>query len=231
MRVLNALRADMRFQFKQGFYLVYIVITAMYMLIIGRLPQKIADIAVPLVVFSDPSVVGFFFIGGIIMLEKVQGVLQYIAVTPLRPVEYLLAKVISLSVLAEAAGLAITAVTYRGSVNWLLLAAGILLTSVSFTLCGFAAAADCDTVNRYFIKMIPYMLFMVLPCFSAAGFPYSWLLDIFPGAAGLKLVLGAFNGIGAAGAVLYTIYLTLFDILVFFKIAGALSRMGGGGVD
>ncbi|MGM0652168.1 MAG: ABC transporter permease, partial [Bacillota bacterium] len=84
MRIVNALKADVSFQFKQGFYLVYILLTLIYMVILGVLPVEWKSTIIPLVLFSDPSMVGFFFIGALVMLEKVQGVLQYVVVTPLR---------------------------------------------------------------------------------------------------------------------------------------------------
>jgi fluoroquinolone transport system permease protein len=42
----------------------------MYLIILSFLPENIFSVALPLVVFSDPSVLGLFFIGGIILLEK-----------------------------------------------------------------------------------------------------------------------------------------------------------------
>ena len=218
MRVWRALKADMKFQFKQGFYTVYVFLTLIYMVIIIQLPKNIVSIAVPLVVFTDPSVVGFFFIGGIIMLEKVQGVIQYIVVTPLTSKEYLAAKIISLSLLAEAAGITITAVTYKGNISWVLLVLGILLSSVFFTLYGFIIAAGCNTVNEYFIKMIPYMLVIVFPCFSLIGFHNSWLFNIFPSVAGIKLVFGAFHGVSMFEAISYIIYLLIFNAILFLRV-------------
>ena len=65
MRLLNAIWSDIKFQIKQGFYLVYLIITIMYLIILSMLPENVLTIALPLVVFSDPSVLGLFFIGGI----------------------------------------------------------------------------------------------------------------------------------------------------------------------
>lgn len=229
-RVVNALKADITFQFKQGFYAVYLILTILYTIVIGQLPGEIAGFAVPLVVFSDPSVIGFFFIGGIVMLEKVQGVLQYMAVTPLRSGEYLLAKIVSLTLLAVVAGIAITAVTYAGRVQWPLLITGILLSSAFFTMFGFLVTVRCNTMNEYFIKMVPYMLVLILPCFSIIGFPYSELFRVFPSVAALELVLGAFRGIAIMKALIYITYLTVFDVLLFFwvdKILNTADVFGG----
>lgn len=195
MRFLHALWADIRFQMKQGFYLVYVMLTIMYLIILSFLPKDVLSITLPLVVFSDPSVLGLFFIGGIIMLEKVQGVLSVLVVSPLRTIEYLLSKVFSLALVSVMAAFAITGFSNYNSVNWLLLFLSTILTSGIFTLCGIIINAGCQTVNQYMIKTIPYMLLFVLPCFSLIGFPYSWVFTIVPSVAALRLMLGAYTGI------------------------------------
>jgi fluoroquinolone transport system permease protein len=225
VRVVNALKADVRFQFKQGFYLVYILLTLIYMVILGKLPQEWKSTVIPLVLFSDPSMVGFFFIGALVMLEKVQGVIQYVVVTPLRSMEYLLAKVVSLTILAIAATIMITLATYGYQLNWFLLILAVILTSSFFVLYGFIVAVRCTTLNQYFIRMIPYLLLIVLPCFSLIGFPYAWLFNIFPSVAGLKLVYGAFNGIDFLSAAAYAAYLLAANLAIARYVEKIFDRM------
>jgi fluoroquinolone transport system permease protein len=193
---------------KQGFYLVYVLITIMYLIILSFLPDNVLSIALPLVVFSDPSVLGLFFIGGIIMLEKVQGVLSVLVVSPLRTIEYLLSKVVSLALVSVLAAFAITGFSNYNNVNWLLLFLSTILTSGIFTLSGIMINAGCQTVNQYMIKTIPYMLLFVLPCVSLIGFPYSWLFTIVPSVAALRLMLGAYTGIHFYEAIALILYLT-----------------------
>jgi fluoroquinolone transport system permease protein len=225
VRIISALKADVRFQFKQGFYLVYILLTLIYMVILGKLPSTWKSTVIPLVLFSDPSMVGFFFIGALVMLEKVQGVIQYVVVTPLRSIEYLLAKVLSLTILAVAATIMITLATYGYELNWFLLILGVLLTSCFFVFYGFIVAVRCTTLNQYFIKMVPYLLLIVLPCFSLIGFPYAWLFNIFPSVAGLKLVYGAFNGIDSISAAALSIYLLAANLAIARYVEKVFDRM------
>jgi fluoroquinolone transport system permease protein len=229
LRVLNALKADVCFQFKQGFYLVYIILTIFYMILLGKLPAEWKSILVPLVIFSDPAMVGFFFIGALVMLEKLQGVTQYVVVTPLRSVEYLLAKALSLTLLALAATFLITLTVYNQPLNWFLLIPGVILTSFFFVLYGFVVAAPCVTMNQFFIRMIPFLLLIVLPCFSLVGFPYSWVFNIFPSVAGLKLVYGAFNGIGSAAIAGFTLYLVSANIVMIIYVQKVFDSMVTGG--
>jgi fluoroquinolone transport system permease protein len=207
MRLLHAVWADMRFQLKQGFYLVYVLITIMYLIILSFLPNEVLSVTLPLVVFSDPSVLGLFFIGGIIMLEKVQGVLSVLVVSPLRTIEYVLSKVITLAFVSVLAAFAITGFSHYESVSWILVFLSTVLTSGIFTLCGIMITAGCNTVNEYMIKTIPYMLLLVFPCFSLVGFPYSWLFTFIPSVAALRLMLGAYMGIPLYEAIGLIVYL------------------------
>lgn len=207
MRFLHSIRADILFQMKQGFYLVYVLLTLMYLIILSFLPEDILSVALPLVVFSDPSVLGLFFIGGIIMLEKVQGVLSVVVVSPLRTLEYILSKVVSLALVSVLASFAITGFSNYNRVSWSLLFLSTILTSGIFTMCGIIINAGCQTVNQYMIKTIPYMLVFVLPCFSLIGFPYSWIFTIIPSVAALRLMLGAYTGIPFFEAIALIVYL------------------------
>lgn len=213
MRLLHAVWADIRFQFKQGFYLVYVLITVMYLIILSFLSEDILSVGLPLVVFSDPSVLGLFFIGGIIMLEKMQGILSVLVVSPLQTIEYILSKVISLAFVSVLAAFAITGFSNYGNVNWLLLFLSTVLTSAIFTFCGIMITAGCNTVNQYMIKTVPYMFLLVLPCFSLIGFPYSDLFTIIPSVAALRLMLGAYTGIPlyeAVGLIIYLVGMNYF---------------------
>ncbi len=215
MRVINALISDLKFQAKQGFYLVYVIITTMYLIILSLLPESITATALPLVLFSDPSVLGLFFIGGIIMLEKGQGVIQVLIVSPLTTGEYIAAKVISLTIVAVAAASAIAALSFYGSINWFLFFISVILTSGIFTLFGVVINAGCTTVNQYILKTIPYMLLLVLPCFSILGSNLLYPLTLIPSVAALRLMLGAFSEIMWYESVGLILYLLVANLLLY----------------
>lgn len=215
MRLLNAIWSDIKFQTKQGFYLVYLIITIMYLIILSMLPENVLTIALPLVVFSDPSVLGLFFIGGIILLEKSQGVIMVMVVSPLRTEEYVLAKAISLALISAIAAIAITALSPINNVNWPLMIISTILTAGLFTLCGIMINAGCNNVNQYMVKTIPYMLLFILPCFSLLGFEYSYLFTVVPSVAALRLLLGAYHGIIWYEALGLTLYLILMNYIFF----------------
>ncbi len=217
IRIRKALFSDMLFQFKQGFYFIYLLIAFIYLLILGQLPLKFADIALPIIIFSDPSVLGLFFIGGILMLEKDQGIIQTLSVTPLKTNEYLISKLISLSIISVLAVLLITALSDVGRANYLFLIVGVILTSVFFTLIGIMITTKSRHLNAFFVKMIPWMIILILPCLLLVFFPNEWILSVYPSIASLKLVYGAYHDISFAEASLSVTVLIISNLLLFKK--------------
>jgi len=213
VRLLSALKSDIIFQFKQGFYIIYIVITLVYMVALSWLSMSQLKIVVPLVVFTDPSVIGLFFVGGIIMLEKMQGIISAIVVTPLTTREYIISKVLSLVIVSLFAGISITFLVYKDPVDWFLFVIALILTSTFFTLCGLIIGAKCHTVNQYIVRTIPVMLLFVLPCFSLIDYNDISIFYVLPGVASLKLILASFIGIDLFESVFLILYLSALNLV------------------
>jgi len=192
-RVLGAFKTDVVFQYRSGFHMIYSVLSLVYILVINQLPDKWTDYLVPFMIYSDPSVLGFFFIGGLVMLEKDQGTIEMIMVTPLRLREYLLSKVVSLGLISMTAGFAIAFFTGQ-FFNPLLLALSIGATSCFYTLIGFLTALSSRTVNGYFGKVIPLTLLLILPIFLLVPFRDSFWLLLLPMVGSAKLFLNVFVG-------------------------------------
>ncbi|EGW39194.1 ABC transporter [Desulfosporosinus sp. OT] len=216
MRLIAALKSDLKFQFKHGFYTVYTLIAVLYIIILQKIPGGLfKDYTLALIVFSDPAMLGFFFIGGIVMLEKQQGILDYLAVTPLSPQEYITSKVVTLALLSVSASVVIALMTHLSGVNWLLLTISILALSVFFTLYGFMVTLGCRTINQYFFKTVPFLLLTTMPCFAIFIFPHLWIVSLLPNVAGLKLTLGLFLGLPWQESLLYLLILGLWDIVIY----------------
>ena len=150
------------------------------------------------------------------MLEKGQGLLQVFTVTPLRTVEYLISKVLSLSIVSILATIALTVFSTYQQINWLLVILTTVVTSCIFTLCGVLISAGCRNVNQYLLKTVPYMLLFVLPCFSLIWFPTCSWFCVFPSVASLRLMLGAYtDSIAWTESSLLLIYLTITCYILF----------------
>lgn len=73
MRFINALKNDVRFQIKYGFYFLYAFFSAVYIAVLVVTPPVYQKIVSSLIVLSDPAMLGVFFVGGIWLLEKGEG--------------------------------------------------------------------------------------------------------------------------------------------------------------
>jgi fluoroquinolone transport system permease protein len=98
-RFLSAFRSDVRYQWRYGFYFVYAFLIACFVAIIRVLPEGWRQTALVAALLGDPALLGFFFIGGILQLERGEGLLDALFASPLRPAEYLVSKAASLGLL------------------------------------------------------------------------------------------------------------------------------------
>lgn len=201
MRILQAIKYDIKFQFRHGFYYAYLLLTVLYIALFRVLPQDMAKYIATLIIFSDPAVMGFFFIGGIVLLEKGQNIYQSLFVTPLRMQEYLISKAASLTVLACATSIAIVLLAFGRIHNPALFLTGVILTSVLFTLIGITLVVRCKSLNQYIILSPVYTLVFILPMLEYLGLTKSWLFNLLPAKPALLLIRSGFYEVAALDAV------------------------------
>lgn len=217
-RLVRSIRGDIFLQVKYGFYAVYALVTIVYVVILKQLPDKFLRVILPFIIFSDPSVLGFFFISGLVLLEKGEKTLEYLISTPLRTKEYLYSKMISLTLLSIVSSLVIAVFSYGQKFNFLLLILGIVLTSFFFILIGFVAVAKFPTINEYILSAIIYTTILCLPLVDYFGLFQSFAFYIFPTQASLLLIRGAFEGLETWQLSYGVLYLA-FWIIIAYRLA------------
>lgn len=223
-RVFQALKADLRFQLKQGFYTIYLAISVLYIVVLYCFPMELRRIIAPLCAFSDPAIVGMLFTGAQLMLEKSQGVLSYIAITPLAPREYIGAKVLSFGIFGSVMTLLIALTTIGFHFNLFYYLAGIVLTSTMFTSVGVIVGVKSRSMNEFIVKLTLPLIIFTLPCLGIIGFKYSLILEIFPSLPALEVVFAAFNSLAPLKVIMYLLYVLLWDI---FLIKEAVASFAG----
>lgn len=211
-RLISMLRWDIQLQMRYGLYTVYAVITTLYVAGVLGVPTDVRPSAVTFVVFSDPVFLGMFFIGALVLFEKGDGVLDALTVSPLDRREYLVSKVLSLTVLAVLSSLLVAVVGHGLDFDGGLFLLGVVLSSVLFVLIGFVAVARFDTINAYLLTALVYLLPTVFPLVGFIGIDHP-LLYLIPTKATLLLLGGAFGAVGplAGSEFVYAVsYLTLW---------------------
>ena len=203
MKIFNLILWDMRFQAKYGFYLLYGLLTVLYIVILFALPQAWRGSAAALLIFSDPAAMGLFFMGAIVLLEKSQRVPCAFAAAPLHAMEYVISKTASLCLISliVAAILALAA----GLPHLPQVLLGTALSGILFTLLGMILATKITSLNQFILFTVPVEiacfvpavlhLFQLLPT-ELRNYSANVCMDMIAGrsftAAGI-LLLGAVN--------------------------------------
>lgn len=188
MRLLRLAAGDIRFQWKYGFYLLYAVFTAFYLLTLAAVPENMRRIAAAVMIFTDPAAMGLFFMGAVILLEKSQRVNHALAVSPIWDWEYMLSKLLSFAALGLlVAGILAVA---GGITNLPLCLLAVMLASFLFSACGLIAAERSRSLNQFVLLAVPFELLICLPpVLLLFGFRHSWLM-LHPGIAAVWLIYG-----------------------------------------
>ncbi len=231
-RLLSIVRLDLRLQLRYGFDYAAAFSALVWIAALGLLPDETLDVAVPFIIFTDLAVVGFYFIAGSVLFEKGERTLYAMVVSPLRFWEYLTSKLGTLTVLAIAVSLVVTAARYGLGFNLPLLALGVTLTSAMLLLVGFISVARFDTISEYLIPSQVYLLPFALPLLDFFGWWHSPILYLIPTQGSLLLLRGAFVPI-EAWQVAYAIVYQVVWVLILYRVAGRafdryiVARQGG----
>ena len=143
-------------------------------------------------------------------------------VTPLADWEYLVSKTVTLAALSLVEQLIIVGSAYGPGFGVGALIAGIVLTSVLYTLTGFILVARYDSINEYLFPSVFYVTVLSLPLLHYFEVWDTWLLYLHPFTAPLVLLKAAFGPIefwqwayGVLYSILWATLLLHFDRRVF----------------
>ncbi|MCD1259586.1 ABC transporter permease [Paenibacillus athensensis] len=220
-RTAAALLFDLRFQWRHGFYYAYMLLCALYIALLNFVPDDYLTRTIILLTFSDPSALGLLFAGGLLLLERGQGLHDCLFMTPLRLSEYLLGKALSLALLSAAAAFAVHICSAGWPPHPELLAAGVMPTSAFFTLIGLTLAAHCRTLNGFILLTQAGALIFVLPLLGYLGLaPDSPLYGLLPTRATLLLLDDAYRQTRSTG----DLAVSALSLLLWLAAAFALAR-------
>jgi fluoroquinolone transport system permease protein len=180
MRLGQQLKMDILFQFRHGFYYAYLFVTVFYGIIIIFLPAVYRQLTALFLILSDTSVLGFFFIGGVVLLEKKQSLLTSLAVTPLRISEYIVAKCGSFLILITGSSLIIQACTGVIPQNPVLFLYAVVFSGLLYTLIGLLLGSLARSLNQYFALSMGSLVFFIPSVTYIMGLTPQPFFTIFP---------------------------------------------------
>lgn len=193
MRLLPALKYDILFQIKQGIYYLYTGITVLYAILLYFIDNSIKSDVSVLMIISDPILLGFFFIGGIVLLEKDNNILQALFVTPLKVNEYIISKSMSLFFITLVCSIIIGIIGFRKDINLFLFVLTICISSSTFTFLGMAIASSVNSLNEYMFISSCFEIILFSPLVSFFGIFDTFLFRLIPSDAVISLIKSSIN--------------------------------------
>lgn len=190
-RLMTAIRYDMTLQVRNGFYTVTVILTVLWALALAYAPEGLRWLLPPLLV-GNLLIGTFYFLGALVLLERAEQTPAALAVSPLRAIEYLLAKTTSLTLLALLETIVIAGAATGWRFDILELLAGALLASAIYCLAGYIAVARYASINEYLLPSGLYIAGLWLPLLAYLGNWKPALLYLHPMSAPLALTEAAF---------------------------------------
>ena len=229
-RLLATLVCDVRLQWRNGFYWAVGFLLAAWVVVITQLPNFDWGPVLPALVLGNLSVATFFFMAGLVLLEKDEGTLEALVVTPLGGGGYLTSKVATLTALSIVENVAIVLLVYGTDLNLPALLLGIGFASVIYCLTGFIAVVRYDSINEFLFPSVLYVTVLSLPFLHYSGLWSHPVLYLHPLQPPLVLLEGAVFPLaawqwayGLLGSVLWAAMTFVWSRRVFrrFVVAGA----------
>ncbi len=192
-RLLATMGTDLRLQHRNGFYYAVAFVLILFAILVSQLPAFDWNPWLPPLVFGNLVMVSYFFVGGLVLLEKGEGTLEAQVVTPLRVGEYLGSKVATLALLSLIENFIIVSLVGGFEYRFAVLALGIICASVIYTLIGFVAVARYDSINEYIMPATLVITLLSIPYLEYFELWTSPLMLLHPLQGSLIMMEAAFT--------------------------------------
>lgn len=223
-RLIATIVCDVRMQVRNGFYYAAAFVAVFWTLALSRMPPDRLTLWMPVFILSNLLINTFYFMAGLVLLEKAEGTLMAQSVTPLRTWEYLTSKVTTLAFVSACESFVIVGFGYGTTFDPIVLFLGVVFSAALFALAGFLVVIRYDSINEFLFPSFLFTLLFVPPFLSYFGLVGSWWLYLHPIQASLLLTQGAFGGIDGWKWVYSVLYSILSVGVVVFLSQRAFER-------
>ena len=189
------LRFDVRLQARQGFYaasVFLVIVVGALLLMVPAAARANAALWVPALFVVNLPITTLFFMAGMILLERDEGTLAALGVTPCRASDYLAVRMVSLTMLAIVETLVVVWIAFDvGAWPWL--AAGAAALGVFYTACGAGISARYASVNELILPASVLVTALLVPLLPHLGLMPRVFVIAHPVEPALTLVRAAYR--------------------------------------
>ena len=206
---LTALRWDVVLQARNGFYWAsaFVVVLIGGLLLAVPATARSNDAAlVPAILAINLQITTFFFVAGLMLLERDEGTLTALAVSPFGPGGYLATRTVSLTVLATVETITLLWIAFDTAGSWVVLM-GAASLGVIYTGFGAVVGSRYASVNTLLLPASGVVAFLLLPLIPHFGLGPRALVVLHPIEPSLTLMRAGYGAasrgdllFGAAGS-------------------------------
>jgi fluoroquinolone transport system permease protein len=229
---------DVRVQAREKIYFFTVLTTLAFSVVLWLLPVPAPHAVVTGVLFLDPAVVGTSFVAAIVLMERSQNTLAALAVSPARPADYVRSKIVTLTLLTFAGGMALVCVAYwplpLGQALRFMLA--MAFTGALGVLTGLLLVATANSINHFIARAFPVSVVLYLAFlahFDVVTGVWAWVLFApNPGHAVLRSLLWAADpALVSTAEVVYAfgymaVLIAVFHVWVLRLMRANITRSG-----
>ena len=172
-RLSATLRLDAQLQARNNVYLIIAIAASGLAFALRALftPEQL-HFFMPLLALSGVSLTTFFLIGVLLLLERGEGTLDVVLVSPLRPAEYLASKLLTVTALALVESALIVGIVYGLGFSFPWLGLAVVLRA------GLVGSVGVAVGVRY--RSITHFLLPAVALTVAFDLPVLWYLELWP---------------------------------------------------
>jgi fluoroquinolone transport system permease protein len=182
---------DIRLQMRYGLYLVSALMVLIWGVLLGSIAGRTtldsSLLVTPLVVLNL-IITTFYFMAALVLFERGEGAIAALAMTPLRELEYLLSKAVTLALLAAGETLLIVALLFGRGMHWPALIAGTMMLGILYALAGMMTVARFDSLSRFLMPSVVIVLVLILPLLAHFGFIPQGAAALHPATSSMILI-------------------------------------------
>jgi len=179
---------------RNNIILLSIIVTAIYAIIfyaLKGLPNM--DRVLTLLILNDPAIIGLFFIGVSIIIERNQKTLDALMVTPVNHHVYIVTRVLALTLVGWICALMMGVALMGISFNFIHFSAGVIAVSLLSCLAGVWLICYTSEFMRFILKTIPIILVVNLPLLNYFGVTDVFLFKLMPIQGPLDLIVSSYT--------------------------------------
>jgi fluoroquinolone transport system permease protein len=225
MRLVSALRLELTLQVRQRFLHAGIFSGLIWLAVLLPMPASLRPVAEPYVLVGDISIIGFFFIGGVVFFEKQERTIGAIISSPLRFWEYLAAKLIVLVMVSLFVALVVPTIAHGFAYHVVPLVVGVVLGTLVMLLVGFISSLPFASVTDWFFAATIPLAVLSLPILYYSGVWPNPVLYLIPSQGPLLLLGSAFDQVTLAPW--QVIYSVLYPVVCLVGLCWAAKALFG----